>query len=186
MNLYRQNHRKVLRRLIDQRGARTMVEVGVSRGHTSWYLLEHCPCLHLTMVDSWQSFEELRPKQFRTRKRRWRSSIEHVEKAKQLAIASTDFARARRTIIQGRSVDVAASLNGEVFDLIFIDASHMRKQVLLDCEAWWPLLAEGGLLCGHDIDHPRPKWGVKEAVEEFCRSHGLEFEVLEYRVWGIK
>ena len=36
------------------------------------------------------------------------------------------------------------------FDFIYVDARHDYKGALVDMEAWWPKLKEGGIMAGHD------------------------------------
>lgn len=47
---------------------------------------------------------------------------------------------------------------------VFIDADHTYEACKEDIEAWWPHVAPGGVLIGHDY-HSFP--GVKKAADEF-------------------
>lgn len=56
---------------------------------------------------------------------------------------------------------------GAQFSLIFIDAAHDQFNVRQDINAWRPLLAPGGIFCGHDFDHVHHP-DVKPVVDELC------------------
>lgn len=59
----------------------------------------------------------------------------------------------------------AAAKYWEPFDLIFIDAEHTYDETRADILAWWPHLAENGIMVGHDFSTRNYK-GVTQAVEE--------------------
>ena len=39
----------------------------------------------------------------------------------------------------------------EYFDFVYVDARHDRLGVMDDLHAWWPKIADGGMMCGHDF-----------------------------------
>lgn len=66
--------------------------------------------------------------------------------------------------IKGCSRDVLPILKERAFNLIFIDGSHFYKDVIKDLEMSGELLAEGGILCGDDLElqvHELDKSGVE-------------------------
>lgn len=76
-----------------------------------------------------------------------------------------------------RMTSVAAAqvcaMENKTFDLAFIDASHTYEDVKQDILCWRPLLAPGGILCGHDyqpLHHP----GVVQAVDELLPGCTVE------------
>jgi hypothetical protein len=66
-------------------------------------------------------------------------------------------------------------------DLIFIDADHSYEGCRDDIRAYLPLLAPGGVLCGHDVGVYE---GVTEAVNEILPEAWVMPEfILAWRCW---
>ena len=57
-------------------------------------------------------------------------------------------------------------------DLIYIDAAHDTQSVLNDLYAWYPILSEGGILCGDDWSYGNGS--VSSAVIEFAKKERLQ------------
>jgi len=56
-------------------------------------------------------------------------------------------------------------------DFVYVDADHSFESVLNDLDAWYPKLASGGLIGGHDYSN---FWGeAKAAVDEFAVAKDL-------------
>lgn len=153
------------------------VEVGVHRGQTSASLLWAFPNLFLAMVDPWAVYGESHP---------YRQSGDGCAKLTpqaqegnmRAAIDAVRFADGRFQIVRQPSVEASRNYGDGVFDFAFIDGDHTFEAVKADIAAWWPKINVGGLLCGHDIDHPRDRrglWGVRLAVEEHAAATGLRF-----------
>jgi predicted O-methyltransferase YrrM len=63
------------------------------------------------------------------------------------------------------SLEGAQVLSHIKADLVFIDAGHDLQNVMNDIRVWRPLLADGGIFCGHDFhEHTNPE--VVQAVKE--------------------
>lgn len=80
------------------------------------------------------------------------------------------------------------NISEEMFDLIFIDGNHEYKYVFDDLQNYYPLLEDGGVLCGDDY-HTRSKKNdwlgtipakdkrpmVYEAVKDFSEKNNLNY-----------
>jgi len=79
--------------------------------------------------------------------------------------------------IVGTSIKALGSLREEnaVFDFIYVDGSHQRDDVMIDCLGAWRLLREGGVMLMDDYtwkpDNPDAE-RVAPAVDTFLAWHG--------------
>lgn len=82
-------------------------------------------------------------------------------------------------VLQMDSIEASRTLarDGARFDMIFLDASHDEESFTRDLEAWTPLLAPGGLLCGHD----RQWTGVAAGLNKLVPNHRVGVGAIWYR-----
>jgi len=84
----------------------------------------------------------------------------------------------KATVISSDSVAAASRhADGSVW-FVFLDAGHTEEQLLADIAAWIPKIAKGGILAGHDLDHPRHP-GVRVALEK----SGLDWKPISRSSW---
>lgn len=71
-------------------------------------------------------------------------------------------------------------------DVAYIDADHSYEAVKDDIALWYPRIAVGGALCGHDYYPSGAPWpGVRRAVEEFVAEHQLTLNVYADSSWMV-
>lgn len=139
-------------------------EVGVWDGRMSRKLLGN-PDLVLYMVDRWTAPEEGDSylTSGSTYARQDQSVFDEVyHKAVDVARIFPD----RAHIIHEESTEAAGRFENGSLDFVFIDADHSYQGVSTDIAAWLPKVKPGGLIGGHDYDHP-DQGEVKRAVDEF-------------------
>lgn len=156
---------EVLAGLVKTMGAKTFVEVGCKEGRTSAYLLGEFPELHVVAIDPWLAIpnadEDYKDWDFEAIEEQF---WENVCSCKWNKLAhQSDCAVHRCDMFRGTSLQYAEG-NPNAYDVVFIDAAHDYENCVADIRAWWPLVREGGYLCGHDYQHKFP--GVMRAVAE--------------------
>ena len=72
-------------------------------------------------------------------------------------------------VLQGYSHEVVEGFDQSI-DLLFIDGDHDYESVLRDFRDWTPMVAEGGVLCMHDVGNPLVPGPQQVVVEEMRRS----------------
>lgn len=144
--------------LIDQRGYKSAVEVGVNIGQFSYYLLKHSKLEILVGVDPFAG--------------RFKSAMKGAVTLLEPYIASK-----RYRLMRKHSWDAAQELakDGRWYDFIYVDAGHDLTSIRSDIESWLPLVRPGGIIAGHDYveDHPF----VVQAVDEFAAKTGWQLHL---------
>jgi predicted O-methyltransferase YrrM len=134
-------------------------EIGAYHGKTTRYLLQNCPKLRLYAVDKWEKITP-DPDGRKIGCENW----DPVVGKRRFDRAVRDFSK-RLIVLRGDSVEMASQVPDESLDFVFIDADHRYEAVKADIIAWVPKLKEEGVICGHDINHPKTP-GVYQAVKE--------------------
>ena len=133
------NRKYFLRHLIESNNFKSMTEVGVRDGRTTFYLLDSCPNLTIYAVD-------LSIKGF------YNSEIK------------SKYGN-RLIPIEGNSSYVASQTPS--VDLVFIDGDHSYQGCSADIRAYHNKVNNGGIFSGHDIDFPGVNRAVNELVYGF-------------------
>jgi len=137
------------------------IEYGVYMGHSSKVMLAANPRLHLWAGDLFM--------------------VAGTEKTSRYFLRD-EIKQGRCEIIPKSSPDMAAMLQhmtGKI-DLVWVDDGHLASDVIRDIEAFYPLLRNGGLICGHDLE-TNPENDVTRAVK---RMLPLYHEAVP-RVWAF-
>lgn len=92
--------------------------------------------------------------------------------------------RSRVTFIRQKSQAAITKIQGEI-DYVYIDADHSYQGVREDIRRWFFKIRDGGIIAGHDYNHPNFP-GVKRAVDEFFDRFGWKVTSYPSGVWWVK
>lgn len=169
----------VVRKRFGRRSVRG-AEIGVLAGRFSAHLLAVCPELTMLLVDPWAACDPA-GRYARSGDGTAKLSQEAFEENFRAAVGNTDFAGERRIVLRRTSLAAAALVEDGSVDFAFLDGDHSRAGVAEDARAWWPKIAPGGFLAGHDWNNPDfPGFGVAEAVTAWLS----EMDASEYEPPG--
>lgn len=164
--------------------ARAAAEIGVYRGEFSAQILSEVPSLvdKMYLVDLWRFLtgdSGLDPLNH--------SAQDHEENF--LLVKDRFAGDGRVEVVRADSSTFlrALSESGLFLNWIYIDADHTGAGVWKDLVAAQEVIEPDGWICGHDYcvngTTLRCKFGVYDAVNEFCRMYGWHLEIASDEDW---
>ena len=142
-----------------------VAELGVATGCFSSDILKYNKPKQLHLIDIWGS------------DRYNEGLLDNIKKMFSQEISSEEV-RIHRKLSHHAALDFP----DEFFDWVYIDTTHSYTQTKLELELYAPKIKPGGIIAGHDYLmgnwEKSFKYGVIEAVHEFCTIHNYEFKYL--------
>lgn len=129
-------------------GVSAMAEVGVWKGAFSKAILERCAGVdRYFMIDPWASLPDWN-KPLNVGQKRFDDVFDE-------AMRATEFAAARRTVLRGRTKEMAGAIPDGALDFVYIDGDHTLRGIAIDLQRMLPKVREGGFVGGDDFS-PSP------------------------------
>jgi predicted O-methyltransferase YrrM len=172
-------------RLTNRFQAKTFLELGVYRGTFAEGILRNCPTIsRYYMLDPWKHLDA------------WNKPA-NVEQASfddiyARAMARTDFARDRRIVLRGTTLDMIDQVPSESLDIAYIDGDHTLRGISIDLIRTYPKVRPGGIIGGDDFTPTI--WQHAENFEPtlvcpfaayFAESQGAPLVILPYHQFAI-
>lgn len=140
----------------------SVVEVGCWRGRTTRALVDNCPGT-VFAVDTWEGSPELKEELEFMRQYTGDPEWLFHEFTKNVSGA---------LVLRMPSVEAAKVFPDRSVQMVILDAAHDYYSVCDDIRAWWPKVAIGGILCGHDFNYPDVAKAVREVIQGFPSKGG--------------
>lgn len=161
-----------------------VLEIGCFEGRSSLWFLENVmqhPKSHLTCIDTFEdSFEH---------------NVTHKTGLQERYIHNTMSFRSKITIVRNKSYDglLDKSVRSKLYDIIYIDGSHVSKNVLEDAVLSFSLLRVNGIMIFDDYwwnvdDDPNGIEGPKAGIDAFLTFYAKQYRIThsDYQLHIIK
>lgn len=151
------------------------LEIGVYEGASALWMFENVlthPESRAVLIDWWnqERWSNL-----------WKSAVEVEAQARRLLAPYASQVE----ILKGDRLEMLKQLQGQRFDVAYIDGSHERQDVLDDSLAVWPMVEVGGLVLWDDYRWRigrskkfRPPTQTQAGIDEFLATVQGQYEVL--------
>jgi glycosyltransferase involved in cell wall biosynthesis len=179
-------NRELFPDLIRSCGYQSGVEIGVQRGEHAAQLLDAWPG-KLSLVDPWEHQD--------TNVYPCMGNVPQEDHDRLYEEAKANTARFgdRAEIFREYSVEAAKRFGVGQLGFVYIDGNHTYDAVMQDLRVWYPTVAPGGIIAGHDFTNDGnpdlPKggvFGVEPAVLDFLEEHPYTLHVAreeEFPTW---
>jgi predicted O-methyltransferase YrrM len=140
-------------------------EIGVDQGDFTEQILQLAKPRRLHLIDSWATTRYNEDKAQRVQAR-----------------FAARIAAGEVSIHRGLSLQAVSAFEDSTFDWIYIDSSHAYDVTAAELRAYASKMKPGGFMLGHDYSMGNWvkgfRYGVIEAVHEFCVEHDWELRWL--------
>lgn len=157
---------ELLRRMPTQA---VVAEIGVNEGDFSQKILTLCQPSKLVLIDVWAS-------------RRYHGGL--FEKVKNRFAAQLQSGQME--IMRDLSFGAITACPDSYFDWVYLDTDHTYDTTRRELELLRPKMKKGGIIAGHDYIignwDDGHRYGVIEAVREFCLAHQWEMIYLTHEM----
>ena len=147
-------------------------EIGVSCGKSSAVLLRAVPGLRLYMIDAWTTYPTCHTYR-QSGDGHAKLTQEQQDDHMRQALDATEFAADRRNVLRLTSMEASWGFDDGMLDFCILDDDHTFGAVMAGLHGWTSKVRPGGLLMGHDFEHPRNRrglFGVDRAVKGFAEK----------------
>ena len=169
------NHTEILIHIVKELNIKIMAEIGVFRGRLCRGILRS-ECRHILKeywaVDSWEVLGEEHKRMGTYDSNIWDETYKGVCKYMPY------FPQMK--ILKMKSNTASTFFWEGYFDFVYLDASHLYKDVFRDIQLWMPLIKPGGAIGGHDYNSSRHR-GVTRAVNKLFNKEDIE--IFSNMVW---
>ena len=162
--------------LLPQGAERSFLEIGSFEGRSTVWIMENMmqDGDHMLCIDTWKGGEEHGEEDMDAVFTRFRANVQAARE--KTGIKSVGHSRITSTI--GLAEEIA-ELNR--YDFIYIDGSHIAKDVLTDACMAWPLLKPNGVMVFDDYMWGEPRdilHRPKPAIDAFCNIFAEEAQIV--------
>lgn len=146
-----------------------VAEIGVYKGQFSRRILDVTSPKEFHVIDPW----DLLKGHSKHGKQHHKVVLETLQKEIDAGIV---------TVHKDFSENVLPTFSNNYFDWVYVDADHSYESVIQELNTCKNLVKDNGYICGHDYTrwagNGLVRFGVVEAVNEFCNEHQYEIVLL--------